>query len=892
MSRKFRQTISSILSLLLVVGLILTNPITVGAQGKTFSDVDARHGWALQSITKMSLKGLIEGTNDGRFLPDQKVSKEQAVAMALRTMGLKTEAEAYSGTDYSSLYRDVSDWAKGYVSVAHREGLLQLEDGEEFRGKYEASRQWVAQLLVRMIEKEAEAKLYENVAGTFSDNDDISQWASNYVKLAASNEFDLIKGFENTNGSFSFRPKQAVTRAQFAVLVNRAEKHLATRVGNEVQGQILSYMGDEMLLETKSGQMKVTLSSDTQVFKDNQKVSFSSIARYQPVNVLLGATSSSTAAMIEILDEAAAQETITGTLSKVVKEFKTIAVTTPEGLKNYQLVDQVSFGSKDGTVQSIDDLAVDDTIEITVIGGKVIKIYRVIGQADLSSSGLIYEVDATKGLLTLQKGTSVKVYSISPNAAVSYPDHRTAGFNGLRKGMEVEVKLDSSLVTEIKVITIIEEGTVISVSQDQAYLTVQGKENTRPSVYKLSPTATIKLQGQTASGASDIQAGDNIDILIGSDGTITSLDITNRSQSSVKVEDSDLISGKVFSLDKTNKTIILEFDKDGKKSYQPYEFDTTYELYINGSYRNSLDDIKKDMRAKLQLYEDKIVYLEVDNRLDGTVVRVDADRRIVTLALATGEQKPYYVDSSYDVTIRHESGEDLSDLERNDFVRVKLDNANKITEIDVRRDYIYVVTDLYESSKKFYAEDEDEDEYSFYLNAGVDLKIPGKDRPKFADIKEGDTVKATYIGDELEKVEVLPSYKAMVTNINTDKKEYTVLKNDGTTLTLTFGTGDVIKYKSYEYTQLSSLSVNDRIQVSDWAGGKKRLIKMEKITGDYYYKDSNYIYVVEGVRSYKYAPELFVRSGNKGVTLDSLKRNDKIEIYRLDDLVYEVNKLN
>ena len=892
MSRTFRKSISSVLVLFLVFGLLLTTPLTADAQGKKFSDVNSRHGWALQHITKMSLKGLVEGTPDGKFLPDQAVRQEQAIAMVVRAMGLKAEAEAYAGTDYSTLYKGVSAWAKGYISVAHKEGLLRLEEESRFRGETAASRQWIAQLLVRMIEKEAEAKLYENVASTFADRNTIDDWASNYVKLAASPEFELIKGFENADGSFSFKPKQSVTRAQLAVLISLAEKNLSEPVGNEVQGQILSYTGDEILLETSSGQLKLSLSADTQVFKDNQKVGFTSLARYQPISVLLEGLTSTEVLFIEILDEAAAQETITGTLSKVLTEFKTIAVATTEGLKTYQLVDQVSFGSKDGSVRSVNDLAVNDTIELTVVGGRVIKIYRVVGQHELSSKGSIYEVDAANRLVTIQQGTaSVKVYQIAENALITYPDQRNTGLNGLFKGMEVELKLEQSIITEIKVITIIEEASVISVSQDQSYLTVKPKNSQRPSVYKLSASATIKLQGQTVSGASEVKAGDQVVLHIGADGTISSVDITSRSQVQTPGSE-DLIEGKVFSIDKTSKTLLLEFEKDGKKTYQPYNFADTYELYINGSFRSTLDDIKKDMRAKLQLYNDKIVYLEVDNRLEGTIVRVDSDRRILTLALSNGEQKPYYVESNYDVNIRHVSSPDLSDLERNDFVRVKLDNTERITDIDVKRDIAYVVTDTYESSKRLYVENEDEREYSLYLNAGVTLTIPAKDKPKFADILEGDTVKATFVGEDLKAVEVLPSYKGMVTNINVDKKEFTVLKNDGTSVTLNFITGDVIKYKTYEYTQLSSLAVNDRIQVNEWAGGKKRLIKMEKITAEYYYKDSNFIYIIEGVRSYKYSPELFVRSGSRGVTLDSLKRNDKIELYRLDDIVYEVNKTN
>ncbi|WP_134698583.1 S-layer homology domain-containing protein [Ammoniphilus sp. YIM 78166] len=892
MNRTIKKSISSVLVFFLVFGLLLTTPLTADAQGKKFSDVDARHGWALQHITKMSLKGLVEGTPDGRFLPDQAVRQEQAIAMVVRAMGLKNEAETYTGTDYSTLYQGVSDWAKGYISVAHKEGLLKLEEGSRFRGETAASRQWIAQLLVRMIEKEAEARLYENVTSTFADRNTIDDWASNYVKLAASSEFELIKGFQNADGSFSFRPKQSVTRAQLAVLISLAEKHLPETVGNEVQGQILSFTGDEMILETQTGQLTLSLNANTAVFKENQKVGFTSLARYQPVNVLLGGANAKDALLIEILDEATAQETITGTLSKVLTEFKTIAVTTTGGLKTYQLVDQISFGSKDGTVRSINDLAVNDTIELTVVGGRVIKIYRVVGQHELSSKGNVYEVDVTNRLITIQQGTtSVKVYKIADNALITYPDQRNTGLVGLLKGMEVELKLDQSVITEIKVVTIIEEASILSVSQDQNYLTVKPKNSERPNVYKLSANSTIKIQGQTVSGASEVKAGDQVVLHIGADGTISSVDITSRTQVQTPVV-GDLIEGKVFSIDKTTKTLLLEFEKDGKKTYQPYVFADTYELYINGSFRSNLDDIKKDMRAKLQLYNDKIVYLEVDNRLEGTVVRVDTERRILTLALANGEQKPYYVASNYDVNIRHISSPDLSDLERNDFVRVKLDNTEKITDIDVKREIAYVVTDTYESSKRLYVQNENKREFSLYLNAGVTLTIPAKDKPKFTEILKGDTVKATFVGEDLKAVEVLPSYKGMVTNINVEKKEYTVLKNDGTSVTLTFTTGDVIKYKTNEYTQLSSLAVNDRIQVNEWAGGKKRLIKMEKITAEYYYKDNNYIYIIEGVRSYKYAPELFVRSGNRGVTLDSLKRNDKIELYRLDDIVYEVNKTN
>lgn len=892
--KKSKRWINSALVTMLAMSSFGVYHAPLQAEEKRFRDVNAGHAWALQHITKMSIKGLVEGTPDGRFLPDQAVSQEQALAMVLRAMGAKSEAESYNGTDYTTLYRDVSDWAKGYVSVANEKGLLEIDEGDRFRGQYAASRQWIAQLLVRMINKEQEAAGYEEVASPFADSADIAEWAESYVKLAASDEYGLIKGFKNADGSYDFKPKASVTRAQLAVLISLAEKYLAAKVGEEVQGEVLSASGNELVLDTPTGQQKFSVASDISVFKDNKKVSVSSLQRYQPVLIIKSSSDVNAAAYIEILDEAVAEETITGTISKILKEFNTIALNTTEGLKTYQLKGQVIFGSKDGTVQSINDLTPNDSVEVTISGGKISKIYRLVGESNLKANGTIYDVDAAAGLVTVQKGSEeVKVYTISDATVVSYPDGRSTGLNGLRKGMEVELKLDQSAVTEIKVLTIIEEGSVISISPDGAYVTVQDKLTKKPNVYALGSNANLKYRGGAAATSSDILVSDEVLIQIGSNGSISSLEILNRSGKSAAGAIGDLIQGRVFSIDQDEETIILEFSKDGKKSYQPYDFAKVYELYINGDLETDLTDVKKDMSAKLYLHEDEIVYLEVDDRIEGTVVRVDKDHRILTIALSTGEQKPYYVNSDYDMTIRHESGEDMSDLERNDFVRVQLDNAQKVTDIEVRRDFVYLVTDVYESSKKLTVEDEDEDDYSMYLNAGVALTIPGKNNPKVADINEGDMVKATYLGDDLEAVEVLPSYRAMVTNIDANKKEFTVLKSDGTTTALSFGTGDVIKYKTSEYTQLSGLAVGDRIQVNSWLGGKKRLVKMEKLTGEFYYKDSNYVYVIEGVRSYKYSPNLIVRGdGNRGITLDSLKKNDKISMYRLDDLIYEIQKTN
>ncbi|RKD25536.1 hypothetical protein BEP19_00910 [Ammoniphilus oxalaticus] len=892
MTKKVIAAVSRALVLFLALGVWVAGyaPATTAA-AKRFSDVGPKQGWALQDITKMSLKGIIVGTPEGQFLPDQGVQQQQALVMVIKTMGYEQEAENYKGKDHSAQYKGVADWAKKYVSFAHQEDLLRVDEGDRFHGEYAASREWIAQLLVRMIDKEAEALAIKHDSRSFTDARDISKWADGYVKLAASDDYGLISGFPNDDGTFSFKPKENVTRAQMTVLISKAERFMSNPVGNELRGQILS-VGDEWLIGTKDGNRKLKVTGDTAIFQDYKKVSSSVIKRFQPIYALYTPGKPDVAQFIQILDEDAAEEVITGTITKVVKPLKTVALTTSEGLTSFYLSDGVVYGSKDGTVKSIDDLNEGDTIELTFVGGQVSKAYLITGSAAGSSKGTIYEVDLTNNLITLQHGEqqSAKVYTLNKDATVQYPDRRATGLAGLSGEMEVEIKLKDNEVVEIKVTEIVEQGKIISVSADKKYITITSAGDQAAKVYSLATDAEITLQG-TATTSQTIQAGDDVKLRIGSDGQIQTLNIMNRSAGNAVVDDG-LIEGKVYAVDSGSGTVILEKETNGQKTYHPYDFGSTYDLSINGKWSTRLADIKKDMRAKVQLFEDKIVYFEVDNRLSGKVVRVDKDRRLLTLAHENGQQVPYYVDNNYDMVIRHQGGADLSDLELQDQVRVKLDENNRITDIAVQREFAYLVTDVYESSKRLNVKNEKGNSYSMTLNTNVELEVPGKSIPKITDFNKGDIVKASYLGDDLKNLAVLPSDKGMVTHVDQDKKQFTLAKNDGTTAVYTFNSGDVIEYGNNEYTQLNSLVVNDRVIVQTWLGGKKRLTKMQQVTEEFYYKDNNFIYAIENVRSYRYDPDLFVRgTDNRGITLDMLSKNDKIRMYRLDGIVYEVHKI-
>ncbi|GAX90469.1 S-layer homology domain-containing protein [Effusibacillus lacus] len=885
MTQKWKALVSSLLVFLLLFASASFNTAAAN-EANNFRDLGASHNWALKDVAKMSLRQIIQGDGNGNFLPDQYVSQEQAVAMVIRALGLKGEVDQYDPAAYQLQYRNVSNWAKPYVAIADRYRLLRWEEESRFDGISAASREWVAQLLVRMIDKEDDVSQYSQTASSFADTDKIHAWALDYVKLASSDAYGLIKGIPNANGTVNFNPLDFVTRIQLAALISRAEPFLTVHRDTELQGDIVSVTGNQMVVQTSAGLQTVTLTSGTLVFKNDRQANAASLEPMQPVLVI----GKPTAAYIEVLDESRRVEKVSGTLVKVYKDLKAIALSdSSNNLKTYELSEQATYRSIDGTLTSFDGLSENDTVELTILRGKVISVYRLAGGTSTTNAGIIYEWDQANGLLTLQKlsGTP-QIYRIGSAVTVTYPDNRTTGLNDLFKGMEVELTVLDNVVSKIHVKTIVEEGTVISLSSDKSILTYEKNDGT-PSVRKIAADATIKYGSGATALLSDLQEGDKIVIHIADNG-IKSLTISNRTGQSVG-ELSDLyIEGTVVSLDENAKTLVL---KDNSGELKSYEYDTLPELYVNGESDPTLADIKKDMKAKIQLFDDKIVYIEVDNRIEGTVVLIDPDRRIMTLALDGNTQKNYFVDSDYDVNIKDESSADLSDLERNDYVRVELTETNKIKEIDVKRELEYKVTDVSTSSKRLRVEDDDGNSESLYIYSDVRLTVPGINNPKVDDVKEDDLVKATYFGNELKAVEVLPVTRGFITSINTARNEVAVKKFDGSTTTITFGSEDTVKVNSQSYSQINSLAAGDRIEVRFSLGNKKIFDVMQKLEGTFsYVSDSDYLYLIESATRYKLAENPYIHKADTGLTLRNLSKYDKIAIYLLDDVVYEIEKTN
>ncbi len=140
----------------LLVGMLTRDPdrkVTLSTPATpTFSDV-APDAWYYAYVETAASQGLVKGEN-GRFRPDDPVTREETAVMLLRAMGLEAQAAA-AGTG-TLTYDDadqVAAWARGFVALAWQRGLMQGMTASTFGPRGNATRAQGAVVVLRAMER-------------------------------------------------------------------------------------------------------------------------------------------------------------------------------------------------------------------------------------------------------------------------------------------------------------------------------------------------------------------------------------------------------------------------------------------------------------------------------------------------------------------------------------------------------------------------------------------------------------------------------------------------------------------------------------------------------------------------------------------------------------------
>lgn len=167
-----------------------------------FSDLDS-HEWAKTAIYALAETGAVNGSGDGKFLPQNSIKREEFVKMLALSFKLGDK-----GTDVS--FNDVgeNDWFRDSVRACVSNGIINgISDTEFGTGRY-VTRQDAAAMLARMFN----APQPEDTE-KFGDDAEIADYAKGgiYMLKAA----DMLGGYEDN----TFRPNLPVTRAEAAKMI-------------------------------------------------------------------------------------------------------------------------------------------------------------------------------------------------------------------------------------------------------------------------------------------------------------------------------------------------------------------------------------------------------------------------------------------------------------------------------------------------------------------------------------------------------------------------------------------------------------------------------------------------------------------------------------------------
>ena len=167
------------------------------------------YAWNKPQLLKSSTDhgSYISGNGDGNFSPTAALSRAQASSILYRLL------ESAERGPYDSEFSDVpsGQWYSDSIAALASYGILAGSGNGKFNPTKNMTRAEFVSVLVRITG--------ETGSGSAASFTDINHWAKNDIAIAA--EKGWISGYEQDDGTYTFRPNQPITRAEAVSVINR-----------------------------------------------------------------------------------------------------------------------------------------------------------------------------------------------------------------------------------------------------------------------------------------------------------------------------------------------------------------------------------------------------------------------------------------------------------------------------------------------------------------------------------------------------------------------------------------------------------------------------------------------------------------------------------------------
>ncbi|NUU78282.1 S-layer homology domain-containing protein [Paenibacillus xylanilyticus] len=855
-----------------------------------FSDIKVGY-WAEKHVYKLANQGILLG-NNGLFRPGDAVTQQEAVTMAIRFMNQEGQLNDSTAAALPT-NMEVGNYFKPYVALALQLGLIDKTEestadvSKTSWGQKPASREWITKLLIRSLNKEAEAKAQNSQSTGFADDASISEDGKGYVNLAVS--LELAKGVEGNK----FNPTGSVTRAQLATFFSRGEALTETAYPNTFTGYVTGLKDGQISMLVDGKAMNFAVNTSTPYFtKDSEtRAAAPNVQLYTKVQVV---GSAGTAAYVEVMDATPQVESVEGTFARSLSGNK-IGIFVGENYETYGYDEATAFIDQNGNAIKLSDITADSIIEVqreTFSPDKKTVAIRVkSGIVNKSDSGVIAEVSTTgKTIKFTNAAGTTEQFVYGDNLIIRYQD-RILSLAELKAGSAVKYTVKDSVLQTIELSQGVEQsvrGTLVEIGGNQSTLTFK-REGGSLEAKLLAENPEVVINGIQDATLNDLITdatnGDQVELTLNGEDRVTKIQVIGRQME--PMNGASVVSynskTKVLTvLDSNKKPFVFTLDDKTKLDYN------TTKPTLAGL--ESL--LNEGRKLDLTYVGTRALSVKVIYKYEGTLSGIDTNKK--TISLLSGNQTitvPYSTVPT--IEIYNKSGAGLGDLKIGDKVTVTLgSNQDYVQKVSLNTVAQFEVVSVETNGRVRVKSDSLTSQ--FYVDQAVLTGESGQSIMT-SQLTAGNLINVTFEGTTPKAVQVVKRTLAEVTSVDATSVTLKLFNGQSETVPVS-GAVKVIKSGS-TLTTLNSLTVGDRVEMTKDTDNSTRFRVMTIMSKQFWSYDGvgNQILVKRESTSdtnYRFAlgTGVFVHQGDNTLSVQSLKDNDNIVLYLLNNVVMEIQK--
>ncbi|MDD4122300.1 MAG: glycosyl hydrolase family 18 protein, partial [Eubacteriales bacterium] len=177
---------------------------------------DAEGHWAADYILSAFQSDLITGMSENTFKPDEPLTRAQVAVIMVRLLKYEAYADRINSFDDT-----VGHWAQADIDTARRNGIINGVGDNLFEPEESVTREQMAVIIDNILKQRTEPEPEVNSNQDFSDVTVKSNpWS--YRAIVTLKQYGIISGFDDG----SFKPTQALARAEMTVLTDKVSKFI------------------------------------------------------------------------------------------------------------------------------------------------------------------------------------------------------------------------------------------------------------------------------------------------------------------------------------------------------------------------------------------------------------------------------------------------------------------------------------------------------------------------------------------------------------------------------------------------------------------------------------------------------------------------------------------